>query len=295
MEESAFGFKASDVTFPTGAEGETYHLGALKDSLPKCWIVPGSYERADSVKELWKEVNSNPCPKGTRPHQYHAITGTYKGVKMGICSTGIGASAGEILINELIYGGGRVFVRVGTSGCLDPDIFSGDIVIVNESRGNVGTVMEYLGRKRMFDYIPSSPRVVDSLQRACLNLELKTIISKEHERGKGFKIGRGYCADSFYGGQARPAICGLTKEMETLIDELEKENVLTIEMETPGLAAVIKAYEERAPAPFNQVGFATLITPVANRKTNDWNEEKRFQMKALEVASEAFCILETGG
>ncbi len=291
MSDSAFGFKASDVDFPTGARGETYHVGALQDSLPKHWIIPGSWERAESIKELWEDVNDTRCPLGTRPHQYHLITGTYNGVKMGMCSTGIGSSAGEIAINELIYGGGKNFIRVGTSGCLDPEILSGDLVIVAESRGNVGTVMEYLGRARMFDYVPSTLAVIASLDQACITAGLAKITG-EHQRGKGFKVGRGYCSDSFYAGQGRPALCGLTEEMEHLIETLEAEGVLTIEMETPGFAAVIKAHRERSPPPYDEVRFATLLTTVANRKTNDWNEQKEYQMQALKIASEALWWLE---
>lgn len=287
----AFGFKAKNVEFPTGAKGETYHLGALDSSLPKYWIIPGSYTRADSIRELWTDVNDNPCPLGTRPYQYHAVTGKYKDVPMGICSTGIGASAGEITMVEAIYGGGRYFVRAGTSGCNDKEIMSGDVVILNESRGNVGTVMEYLGKARMFDFIPSTPEVVEALEKACLDLGLEKI-SGTHERGKGFKVGRGYCADSFYAGQGRVALCPLTEEMEHLFEDLDSENVLTIEMETPGHAAVILAHRERSLEPYSQVGYASILTPVANRKTGDWNESKEYQMQTLRIASEAFVLLD---
>src|SRR3989344_2618195 len=170
MNSSAFNFKAGDVEFPTGSKGETYHAGSLKDSLPRLWIIPGSYERADSIRELWSNVDDRACPLATRPHQYHILTGKYNGAEMGMCSTGIGASAGEISISELIYGGGRIFIRVGTSGCLDQDVLAGDLVVVNESKRNVGTVMEYLGRERMFDYIQSTERVVGALEEACLSL-----------------------------------------------------------------------------------------------------------------------------
>jgi uridine phosphorylase len=299
----AFGFQASNVIFPTGLKGETYHIGAIKDTLPKIWIVPGSYERADAVHErldtldavgaLWTDVQLKPLPLGTRPHQYHAITGKYNGSDIGICSTGIGAPAAEIDIIELLHGGARLFVRAGTSGCVDPQVMAGDLVVVNESRGNIGTVMEYLGRERMDGYIPSDRRIVTALEDACLSLGLERIVGA-HERGKGFKTGRGYCADSFYHGQGREVFAPLTPEMQNLIPTLQAENVITIEMETPGIAAVIKMIQERGydPKMREEVGFASILTPVANRVTDDWNESREFQMQALKAASEALSMLD---
>lgn len=287
----SFGFKTKNVEFPTSEKGETYHIGTKNDNLPKYWIIPGSYERAECIKELWTDLNTNPCPNITRPHQYHMITGKYKSVPMGICSTGIGSPAAEVSIVEMIFGGGRHFIRAGTCGGNDPEIMSGDVVIVNEARGNVGTVMEYLGKKRMFDYVQLNHQMIKVLEQACVNLGLKRIAGK-HERGKGFKIGRGYCADSFYGGQGRTAFCSLTEETSQLLSTLENEGVLSIEMETAGIAALIKAYQERASAPYNEVTFASILTPAFNRRTGDCNEDKQYQMQLLKIASEAFVMLD---
>ena len=301
MDNQAFGFQAENVGFPVGKHGETYHVGALKNTLPQRWLLPGSYDRADSVKviakfmnaakEVWSDVSEELFTLGTRPHQYHALVGMYKGTEMGICATGIGAPAAEIAVVELTYGGARNFIRVGTSGCIDEQIKSGDLVVINESRGNVGTVMEYLGRDRMFDYIPCNAEVVSALEKACLSQGLSRITG-EHERGTGFKTGRGYCADSFYHGQGRAVHCPLTLEMENLIPQLLQERVLTIEMETPGIAAVVTAYRERGEKPVSEVKVGSLVTPVANRITNDWTEDQRFQMQAVLVASEALHQLE---
>lgn len=152
-------------------------------------------------------------------------------------------------------------------------------------------MIEYLGSERIFSYISSTPEVVSSLENACRNLGLARIYG-EHQRGKGFEVGRGYCADSFYNGQGRPALCGLTMEMEELVDNLRKENFLTIEMESSGFAAIIQAHRERAPQPYDNLGFASILVPLANRITGDWNDDKKYQMQALKVASEALAQLD---
>ncbi|MGC9209133.1 MAG: hypothetical protein ACP5GH_04720 [Nitrososphaeria archaeon] len=58
-------------------------------------------------------------------------------------STGMGAPAAAIAIEELANIGAKVFIRTGSTGALQPEIDLGDLIIPNGAAKNEGTTRMY--------------------------------------------------------------------------------------------------------------------------------------------------------
>lgn len=61
--------------------------------------------------------------------EYRAYKGTYRGMPVVVCSHGVGAAGAAIAFEELIQGGGRRLVRLGTCGSLQAGLNEGQLVI----------------------------------------------------------------------------------------------------------------------------------------------------------------------
>ena len=74
----------------------------------------------------------------------NAWTGSLLGVPVSAVSTGIGCPSAAIAVEELIDVGADTFIRVGSSGSMQPDVHAGDVVVVNASIRDEGTTLHYL-------------------------------------------------------------------------------------------------------------------------------------------------------
>ena len=68
-----------------------------------------------------REVASN--------REYTTYTGTLLGEKVSVTSTGMGCPSAAIAVEELAAVGADTFIRVGTSGAMQPYLQPGDLVI----------------------------------------------------------------------------------------------------------------------------------------------------------------------
>lgn len=87
-------------------------------------LVCGDPERALKIAEKlddYEEIGFN--------REYRTIKGHYRGVEVTIASHGVGVSGAAVAFEELIKGGAKTIIRVGTCGSLDLDIRDGDLVI----------------------------------------------------------------------------------------------------------------------------------------------------------------------
>ncbi len=92
--------------------------------LPGCLLLPGDPARAALIAQRLdspKEIAKN--------REFHSYRGTYKGVPVGVLSTGIGAPSAAIACEEAIRAGAEVLIRVGTAGSLQDRIQDGDLVV----------------------------------------------------------------------------------------------------------------------------------------------------------------------
>ena len=114
---------------------------------------------------------------------YITVTGTYKGLPLTVCSSGIGGPSTEIAVVELNRLGVKTIIRVGTSGGLADDVKPGDLIVLS-------SCIRYSGTANLF--IPENfPAVADYRL-------LTALISACEEAGVVYHVGIGLSLDSFY-------------------------------------------------------------------------------------------------
>lgn len=194
------------------------------------------------------------------------MRGEYKGVTISAVSTGIGGPAVEIALIELINVGADTFIRVGSTGAIQPEIEPGDLIISSSAMRLEGASKSYAP----IEY-PAS---------ASLDVTLALIAAAE-TLGYRYFVGITASTDSFYAGQERPTINDyLPSWQKGLIDSLRKLNVLNFEMEAATLFTLSNIFRVRA---------GCISAVFANRVTNIF--EKKGEKEAALVASEAVRIL----
>ena len=107
--------------------------------LPGCLLLPGDPARAARIAQRLdspKEIAKN--------REFHSYRGTYKGVPVGVLSTGIGAPSAAIACEEAIRAGAEVLIRVGTAGSLQDRIQDGDLVVALGAARSEGTTPRLL-------------------------------------------------------------------------------------------------------------------------------------------------------
>lgn len=97
--------------------------------IPKGAVTPyvltvGEPERASAIAALLAESR-----EVGRYREYWSFQGRWQGVELTVTSHGVGAAGAAIAFTELIEGGARTLVRLGTAGSFLPQIRSGDLMI----------------------------------------------------------------------------------------------------------------------------------------------------------------------
>ena len=139
-----------------------YHLKMKQGDVGKYILLPGDRARVPLMStylEDAKEVGNN--------REYLAHTGTHKGIKVTVMSTGMGCPAAAIAVEELANIGAKVFIRTGSTGALQRPIAVGDLIIANGAVKNEGTSKMY--EPNEFPAVPSF-RVLRSLVESAESL-----------------------------------------------------------------------------------------------------------------------------
>ena len=141
-------------------DGSIFHLHLLPEQLADTVILVGDPGRVALVAE---HFDSQECHVSNR--EFNTVTGTYKGKRMTVLSTGIGIGNIDISVTELDALANVDFatrqekavkrqltlVRLGTSGAIQPDIRVGEMVFSRTSVGFDGLLNYYKGRNEVCD------------------------------------------------------------------------------------------------------------------------------------------------
>ncbi|MBR1957605.1 MAG: phosphorylase, partial [Tidjanibacter sp.] len=123
-------------------DGSIFHLHVKPEQLADTVILVGDPGRVDLVASYFE---SKECTIESR--EFRTITGTYKGKRMTVISTGIGTDNIDIVVTELDALANIDFatrtekaekrrltlLRLGTSGAIQPDIPLGSFVFARTS------------------------------------------------------------------------------------------------------------------------------------------------------------------
>ncbi len=141
-------------------DGSVFHLHLRPEQLADTVILVGDPGRVSMVADFF---DTRECEASNR--EFRSVTGTYKGKRITVLSTGIGIGNIDISVTELDALANVDFatrqerpvkrrltlLRLGTSGALQPDIKVGDCVFSRTSVGFDGLLNYYRGRNEVCD------------------------------------------------------------------------------------------------------------------------------------------------
>lgn len=198
---------------PTTPTGETYHLHTKPGDLAPLCLLVGDPERAEKIAAvLFEEARKVGDNRGLK-----SFTGRAYGIEMSVVTTGMGGASTGIVLPEAVETGGRIFIRVGSCGSIQPEPELGDSIICTGAVRLEGASKNWapIEFPAIADY-----RVVAALVDAAQELKLP------------HHVGLGATTDCFREGQARPDASGyVPPRLQQQHDELARAGVMFYSME----------------------------------------------------------------
>ena len=114
------------------------HIMCGVGDVAKYVLIPGDPKRVEKIAAFFDESSKVADYRG-----FVTYTGKVSSIGISACSTGIGCPSAAIAVEELAKIGAETFIRVGTTGALQPDIKMGDIVIATAAVRADGTSRNY--------------------------------------------------------------------------------------------------------------------------------------------------------
>ena len=196
-------------------DGSCFHLHLRPEQVADKVILVGDPGRVALVASHFEEKE---CEVSSR--EFHAITGTYKGKRITVQSTGIGCDNIDIVVNELDALANVDFetrtvkknfrqlsmVRIGTSGSIQEDIPVGSMVIARKALGIDGAFHFYKNSEKVRDIELEDAFISQSGWKPIWNHPY--IVDADEELAnriccEGMVMGITITANGFYGPQGR--------------------------------------------------------------------------------------------
>jgi uridine phosphorylase len=225
-------------------------------------LFPGDPARVDrfaSFLEGFRVLGQN--------REFRIGVGHYRGLELGICSTGIGGPSTEIALVEAAELGCKFALRVGGTGVLDPNIPLGALLVVEEAARGGGAASHYAPRD-----MPArpSPLLFQALQQAA-----EASGGRWPTRWSTIKVAS---TDGYYAAQGRTYPHAEPETIATL-DNYRRAGISALDMETETVFVAGAALGLQCGA---------LLTVHANRANDTWLEEyEPAQDRMIGVACEA--------
>lgn len=203
-----------------------YHIALRPGEVGRYILLPGDPGRVPVIASFFDDAE-----KMAQNREHTTYTGTLDGVKVSVTSTGIGGPSTAIAVEELARIGADTFIRVGTSGLMQPDLMrTGDLVVVTGAVRDEGTANHYM--PLAFPAVADLD-VVTALREAC------------ETRGKRYFIGLTHSKDSFYG-ELTPDRMPISYALKNRWSAWVRGGVLCSEMEAATLFVLSSVLGKRA-------------------------------------------------
>ena len=192
-----------------------YHIDLERGEVAEYVLLVGDPGRVAKVASRWESVE---LERSNR--EITTATGTFRGMRLTCMSTGMGTDNVEIVLAEVMeVTDAATFIRIGSSGALQPEIGLGDLIV------STGAVR--LENTTDFYVHPGFPAVahrdvVWALESAC------------REQGVTYHVSLTATASGFYAPQGR-AMRTLPVRYPELAEELRLQRVANLEMESSAL------------------------------------------------------------
>jgi uridine phosphorylase len=251
----------SKATRPEMAGRLQYHIRCGEGDVAPYCLLPGDPARVPLIASCWDERR-----EVADYREHRTMTGRVGDVPITACSTGAGGPSSASAFEELCALGADTFIRVGTTGAIQPDIACGDLIISEAAVRRDGTSDQYVE--------PAYPAAADG--------EVTLALIEAAERlGVRYHVGVTCCTSAFYTGQGRPGFGGYWQSsMDTIVGDLQRARVLNFEMEGSTLMVLGRLFGVRV---------GSILAAIANRATDTF--EYRGVEDCCRVAVEAIRIL----
>ena len=294
-----------------------YHLGIKKGDLADNVFIVGDPARAVRVSQKFDTID-----REISNREYLTFTGTYKGIDVSVIGTGIGTDNVEIALVEAYIAHEfdlksstrnsgctpMTFIRLGTSGGVQPDIKPGTLAIASYALGldSTGVYYDQAPEDEIIEKIESSAEKI--LTGAAANTSrfkgkiipyaskaspevTKALANQAKKAGSSFGVGITVSSPGFYGPSSR-YIDGLKNTVPDIKGSLSKLNidglkVLNMEMESSLLFHLC-----------SQMGYhaGTICTVISTSKDSDAvvNYDQAIA-STIEIGLKALVELKTSG
>ena len=202
-----------------------HHIQLEKGDVGRYVLLPGDPGRCEVIaKHLDNAVHV------ATNREYVTYTGYLDGVKVSVTSTGIGCPSAAIAVEELARVGADTFIRVGTSGGIQPGTKSGDLAIVSAAIRDEGTSSHYMPME--FPAI-ADLEIVTALRRAAQIKEVR------------YRVGITQSKDSFYG-EVEPERSAVSEKLLDRWRAWEIGGAICSEMEASAIFIIASMLKVRA-------------------------------------------------
>jgi len=195
----------------------TIHIGAKPGDIAETVLLPGDPLRAKWAAERF--LDDPVCVNDVRGML--GFTGSWRGHRVTIHGSGMGMPSLSIYANELIRDyGAKTLIRIGSAGAMQPQVKLRDVILAMTS-SSLSTPS-----RGMFHELNFAP---------CADFGL---LSAAHAaamaKGSAVHVGGIYSSDVFY------------DERPDLNEQMQRHNILAVEMEAAELYTLAARYDCRA-------------------------------------------------
>lgn len=242
-----------------------FHLGVTKTDLngASIAILPGDPGRVEKIAQKMEASRF----LGTH-REFTLFIGTLEGESVVVCSTGIGGPSTSIAVEELAQLGVHTFLRIGTTGAIQPHIQVGDVIVTTASVRLDGASLHFAPLE--------FPAVADFDVTCALH---------EAALASGATVYTGITAssDTFYPGQERyDTVTGtVVRRFQGSLQQWQQMGVLNYEMESATL------FTQCASSGLKAGCIAGVIVNRAHKETPDFTQLANVEARATSIVVDA--------
>jgi uridine phosphorylase len=234
-----------------------FHLKMKKGDVGRYVLLPGDPGRCEVIASHFDDPKLIAYNR-----EFKTYTGTLLGEKVSVTSTGIGCPSTAIAVEELVQLGADTFIRVGTSGGMQPAQRPGDLAIVTAAIRDEGTTLHYMPVE--FPAV-ADVEVVMALKEAAIKLDQRYLLGITQSK------------DSFYG-QHSPERMPVASRLLDRWKAWTMGGAICSEMESAVLYILSSIYRKRA-------GGIMLI--MGNQEADDPSVRKNYVEKLDDLINTA--------
>lgn len=267
-------------------DGSLYHIHLRGEQIADNVILVGDPQRVDMFKPMFGDIEYE-----TLSREIHSITGSYKGKRITVLSTGMGTDNIDIVVNELdaavnmdlehrmVKSTHRSLnlIRLGTSGALHAEVPVGSIVASEYALGLDGLLNFYKHDSSTFEEEMTESFCTHATLPQCFARPYIAKGDNELMKELAFDCYRGITATApgFYAPQGRQV------RLETTITDIngvlksfdyKGNKIMNFEMETSAIYGLSKLLGHKA---------LTMCLIIANRESGTFLNDYKSHMANL--------------